>query len=212
MNKHLLRFNKDQKYIVFDYETCGLNLISRANKPWQLAFLVCERGAIKESYDFYIKWDPLPISEEAKRVTKFDIKKYQSSYVEPDKVLKVFEKYFYDPSYFLVGHNILGFDIYIHNLHRKLCGLDSDYSYINRIIDTNCLAKSIALDINYDNTDLFSWQSKLCSIRKKGLKTNLKSLCVKYKIDFNENMLHNALYDIEKNYEVFKKLMWDLNI
>ena len=41
MNNHLLRFKKNKKYIVFDYETCGLNLASLDNKPWQLAFLIC---------------------------------------------------------------------------------------------------------------------------------------------------------------------------
>ena len=31
MKEELLRFNKKQKYIIFDYETCNLNLISTKN-------------------------------------------------------------------------------------------------------------------------------------------------------------------------------------
>lgn len=212
MNKHLLRFKKNQKYIIFDYETCGLNLASSDNKPWQLAFLICKGSNILKSYDFYLKWDNLPISEEAKKVTNFNEKEYLKLAKDPLEVLSIFDNYFYDPSFLIVGHNILGFDIYIHNLHRRLCGLKTDYSYLNRIIDTNCLAKSIEFNIDYDNTDFFTWQFKLNNLRKKGVKTNLKSLCIKHQIDFDEKKLHNALYDIEKNFEVFKKIMWSLNI
>jgi DNA polymerase III epsilon subunit-like protein len=53
---------------------------------------------------------------------------------------------------------------------------------------------------------------KLASLRAKGVKTNLMSLCDKYKIDFDPSKLHDALYDIEKNFEVFKKLIWSHDI
>ena len=43
----LLRFNKAQKYMIFDFETCSLNLGSLENKPWQLAFLIIENDKIK---------------------------------------------------------------------------------------------------------------------------------------------------------------------
>jgi len=212
MNKNLLRFDKNKKFLIFDYETCGLNLASLDNKPWQLAFLVCENNKIQKKYDFYLKWDELNISEDAKRITGFKDSVYKKKAVDPLEVLDLFDSYFYDPEYHIVGHNILGFDVYIHNIHRLLCGKTSDYSYLNRAIDTNCLAKSESLDIEFDGSDLALWQFKLQKIRKRGLKSSLKFMCQKYNIDFDESKLHDALYDIEKNYEVFKEMLWRFNI
>ena len=40
MTNSLLRFKTNQKYIVFDFETEGLNL--RYSKPWQLGFIVAQ--------------------------------------------------------------------------------------------------------------------------------------------------------------------------
>ena len=212
MNKHLLRFDKNKKFILFDYETCGLNLASLDNKPWQLAFLICEGNQIKEKHDFYLKWDDLKISEDARRITGFNDSVYESKAVDPLKVLNLLDTYFYNPDYHIVGHNIIGFDIYIHNIHRILCGKSTDYSYMNRLIDTNSLAKAEALDIEINESDLTLLQLKLQKMRKKGLKTNLKFLCQKYDIDFDESKLHNALYDIEQNFKVFQSMLWKFNI
>jgi flagellar assembly factor FliW len=62
MNSNLLRFKKNKKFIVFDYETCSLNLASLDNKPWQLAFLICSHDKIEKKYDFYFSWYYLKIS------------------------------------------------------------------------------------------------------------------------------------------------------
>jgi len=212
MNNHLLRFKKDARYIVFDYETCGLNLASLNNKPWQLAFLVYENGKITNKHDYYLKWDDLQISEDAKRVTNFKESQYKKYAVDPLEVLNILDRYFYDDNFYIVGHNIIGFDIYIHNIHRILCGKNTDYSYMNRLIDTNCLAKADALKIDFNEKDFLLWQLKMQNINKKGIKTNLKFLCEKFKIPFDETKLHNALYDIEKNLDVFKSILWKMEI
>ena len=49
MTNTLLRFKKDLKYIVFDFETEGLNL--RYSRPWQLGFVVVEAGKITKEYN-----------------------------------------------------------------------------------------------------------------------------------------------------------------
>ena len=149
MKDNLLRFNNKQKYILFDFETCSLNLGSLDNKPWQLSFL------IQKSSD-------LPISEDARRITRFNEKKYKKESIDPIFALKEFEKYLYDPNYLIVGHNILGFDVYIHGILRQLCGFAPDYSYIDRCVDTNCLARGIKNKINFDGAEAFvAWQYKL---------------------------------------------------
>lgn len=209
---NFIRFDKTKKFIVFDYETCNLNLVSDSNKPWQLAFLVCSNHSIEKKYNFLLKWDNLNISDEAKKITGFNYNVYEKKSVCPKEVLTTFNQYLYNENYYIVGHNILNFDIYIHNIHQRLCGLNSNYSYLSRCIDTNCLAKALALDIEFNESNVLYWQMKLASLRAKGVKTNLMSLCDKYKIDFDPSKLHDALYDIEKNFEVFKKLIWSHDI
>jgi len=211
MRDNLLRFDKDQKYLFFDFETCNLNLTSVENKPWQLAFMVFEGGNKVDSVDYYIKWENLKVSEGAKRVTGFNEKKYLEKAVPPEDALDHFEKYLYDDSYIKAGHNILGFDIYIHNIYRKLCGRKSDYSYINCCIDTLCLARAINNNIPCGE-DRVSWQFKLNSFRKKGQKATLAACCKHYDIQVDSSKLHDALYDIEKNYEVFKRQLWEVEI
>ena len=212
MNNKLLRFNKKKKYVVFDYETCGLNLASLENKPWQLAFLVIKDNKVVEKNDYYLKWDHLPISADAKRITGFKKSVYNKRATDPLKALNHLEKYFYDEDFYIVGHNIIGFDVYIHNIHRKLCGKKSDYSYMNRTVDTNCLARAKKEGIELNDAEFLAWQYKLQNYRKKGLKTSLKQLCKDFGIEFQEGQLHDALYDIFKNYEVFKALLWDMEV
>ena len=212
MNNHLLRFDKNKNYIIFDYETCGLNLASLNNKPWQLAYLVVKNDKVVEENDFYLKWDNLPISDDAKKITGFKESVYKKRAVDPLEVLERFDKYLYDESFHVVGHNIIGFDVYIHNIHRILCGKKSDYSYMSRAIDTNCLARAKKEGVELNGSDFLSWQYKFQNFRKRGLKTNLKQLCIDYGIEFDEKKLHDALYDIFKNYEIFKKLLWEVEV
>ena len=113
-----LRFIRDQKYMVFDFETCNLNLASFSNKPWQLAYQVYKGRNLLESKDFHIKWDKLLLSDGAMQVTGFNKEKHDSIAVNPEDVLSSFEHHLYDEECIVLGHNILGFDIYIHNIFR----------------------------------------------------------------------------------------------
>ena len=72
MNEPLLRFNKKQRYIVFDTETEGLNLIT--SRPWQVAWLVVEGDKIVARNDRFIHWPNINVSEGAAKVTGFSMK------------------------------------------------------------------------------------------------------------------------------------------
>ena len=164
MKETLLRFKNKQKYLLFDYETCNLNLISGNNKPWQLAFLVIENNKIVEEKDYWLKWDDLKVSPEAAKITGFTQAKYKKHAVDPKLALDHFEKYLYDDSYIKVGHNLLGFDVYMHNLHRKLINpnAESDFSYSQQLVDTLCLAKALKKQIKLNKEDDFlAWQYRI---------------------------------------------------
>ena len=213
MIEKLVRFDRNQKAMVFDFETCNLNLSSTSNKPWQLAFEIYEGDKLIESNDYHIFWKDLKLSEGARRVTGFKDAKYKKLAKPAQEILNHFEKYLYDDDYLKVVHNILGFDIYIHLIYRKLLNLPTDYSYLSRCVDTLCLAKAIHKDIDLnDSDDLLAWQFKLNSFHERGMRLNLGACCKTYDVDFDPSKLHDALYDIKKNYSVFRKMIWNIKI
>ena len=88
--EELLRYNFKQRYIVFDTETEGLNLIT--SKPWQIAWIECEGKKVIKKHNRFIKWDDLNVSPDAARVTGFDRDYYESVAEDPMVVWKDFEK------------------------------------------------------------------------------------------------------------------------
>ena len=140
MNDQLLRFDKKQKYLVLDTETEGLNLIK--SRPYQISWIIAQGDNILEKNDRHIWWDDLHMSEDAARITKFNYNYYKSKAEDPEVVWADFSKELYNPEYKVVGQNLLGFDVYMINIWRKLMGLTSDYSYVDRIIDTLSLARA----------------------------------------------------------------------
>ena len=210
MDESLLRFDKKQKYLVFDTETEGLNLIR--SRPWQVAWLVVEGGKILEKHDMFLDWPNLDVSAGAAKITGFTMEEYNKRKESPRKVWEKFSKHLYDEDTFIVGQNLLGFDVYMVNIWRELMKLEADYSYVERIIDTRALAVAIAKEIPVDKDDFISWQYRLINHRERKLKTSQAFLLKKYNIDHDPKRLHDALYDIEMNFKVFRKQLFDLEI
>ena len=210
MTNSLLRFKKHQKYIVFDFETEGLNL--RYSKPWQLGFLEAEGTKIKNQYDIYIDFEDLAVSQDAARITGFSKQTYDKKKKDKEKVLKFFDKFVYDPDYLLIGHNVIGYAVYIHNVLRKACGHPADYSYMNRIIDTNCLSKAYKMGLKKVDGNSTLWQYKLNNYIKKGLKTNQMAMLKEFDIEFDKDRLHDAVYDVKMTLKLFHKLIWNVEI
>jgi len=91
-------------------------------------------------------------------------------------------------------------------------GRNPDYSFVSRIIDTKSLATAIAKQIPVDKEDFIGWQYRLLNYRERGLKTSQATLLKKYNIDHDPKRLHDALYDIEMNFKIFRKQLFDLDI
>jgi DNA polymerase III epsilon subunit-like protein len=207
----LLRFKFDQKYLVFDTETEGLNLVK--SRPWQLSWVEAVGKKIIKKEDRLIFWEDLDVSEEAAKITGFNKSLYLKKAEDPAKVWADFSVKLYDPEYIIVGHNILGYDVYMLNVLTKLIGEKINFNFIKRCIDTNALAKVIAKGCQQvPNECRVPWMMKYINHRERGLKTNLKFLLEKYEINFDKDLLHNALYDIEKNYEVFLEQIKNIEI
>lgn len=213
IGENLLRFNKEQKYLFFDLETCNLNLVNKENVPWQYGFSTGTIDKIEFSCDYLVKWPEIKISKQAAFLTRFDQSKVDRFGISPQKALEQFEKYLYDPQYIIVAHNGLGFDIYLHNIHRKLMGKKSDYSYLNRFLDTNALAKTVAMGVHpQPNEDLLTFQYKFLDARFAKVKTSIKALCQQLDIDYDEEKAHDAQQDILWMFKIFNKLIWKIKL
>ena len=207
----LLRFKFNQKYVIFDTETEGLNLVT--SKPWQLAWIEAEGKKITKKQNRFLMWEDLNVSEDAARVTGFNYTSYAKQAEDPSIVYKDFINLINQDDIIIVGQNLLGYDIYILGVIARKLGIKIDYSFVNRIFDTKAIATALAKDNkNPDKEDFISWQLKWLNYRERGLKTNQKYLLEYYDIDFDAKKLHDALYDIEKNFEIFLKQIWELEI
>ncbi len=150
------------------------------------------------------------MSAGAKQITNFDDAKYERLAVDPKKVLDELDEVLYDPSVLVIGQNILNFDIYVHNVLRQLCGKKTDYSYLSRVIDTKLLSKAKNSDIAFSG-DRYLWQCKVESGARAGKNSQLAML-KEYGIPFDEKRLHDSLYDVQMTFEIFKKLIWMVEI
>jgi len=209
--KTLLRNNKHQKIAVFDTETEGLSLSS--SRPWQLSWIICQGEDIIEEHDEFILFEDLNMSEGAAKITNFNKQTYLSKAKPPMEVWQKFAKTLYDKDVLLVGQNILNYDIYILNVLMNSLGMQNDWSFLNRMIDTRALAMSIFKQVKYNSEeDFLCWQMKLMNHFEKGIKTSQGFLLKHYGIEHDPAMLHNALYDIKMNYKIFRRQISEVEI
>ena len=223
--QNLLRYKfKDHKFIVFDSETENLNLCC-LNKPWELGYIVVENGKVTKKVNDRILWKDLNISEEAKRITKFDMADYKKTAKEPEEVLNNFERYLFDKDFTVVHYNGLNFDMYIHQLFREKVGKQSNYSFLYRSLDVLSLCRAFRLEQQPPETreGFFFWQTqlaayysspKLRSVRKKQMKgsTTLSSMAKELDVSVSGDAWHSGLYDVEVTWEILKSLFWKLEI
>ena len=194
----------NQKYLVFDTETEGLNLFS--SKTWQLSWIVCQGNKVLETHDEFIVHKELNIPEVVKKLTGFNWDTYNRKAKPLDQVWSKFEKYIFDPQYIVVGQNLLGFDVYMLAILQRLLGQEPDYSYLPRIYDTRALGKAYREELDRPKGNLLSWQYKIINDRSLKAKVSQNQLLKFFDIEFDENKLHNALYDIQMCYQIFLKL------
>lgn len=207
----MLRFDKKQKWITLDVETEGLQLWQ--SRPWQVSWVIGQGDEILETYDFYPYWSDLKISDGARRVTGFNDEFYKKHGKDPLKVYEILKRYLFNPDYKIVGHNFLGYDTYIIGVWQERLFGKKDYSFVPRIYDSHLFAKAIKLELPIEEgEDLITFQYRVSSVRKRGLKTNLGAMAKEYNIPVDPDKQHDALYDVELNYKVWRKMLWDLEI
>ena len=116
MDGHLLRFDKEKEYVFLDCETLNLCLNSCHNLPWQIGMIKVTGDKVIATKNYYIKWDThLKISADAARITKFNPRILEKKGLTPEEVFPTMEDWL-DNCDYIVGHNFLGFDLYLINI------------------------------------------------------------------------------------------------
>ncbi|NBP57734.1 hypothetical protein EBU71_14610 [bacterium] len=212
MEENLLRYDKTKKFVFIDCETFNLCLNFCHNLPWQIAMIKAEGDKKVDQKNFYIRWETdLQISEDAARITRYDHKKVEKDGYCPKEIFPTIKDWL-DNADYIVGHNILGFDIYLIKEYYKFMGCDWSH-LINKIIDTNALAKGIKCNTPFEKQDnLIEYQYKMYHAKRKNIRTSLGLLGKENGIEHNYEELHNAINDLDLNLKVWNKLKWQINI
>ena len=212
MDGHLIRFDEDKTFVFIDCETENLCLNSFNNLPWQIAMIKAKGGQILDSKDYYVGWDrDVNVSVEAARITRFNPVDYDKRKIKFEEIFPTIEDWLNNADY-IVGHNILGFDIYLIKDFYNYVG--KDYRHLmSKIIDTNCIARGIKFELPYRTSENFlEYQYKLVHERRKGIKTNLTALGREFQIEHDYDRLHDALVDLELNLKVWNQLKYQLEM
>ena len=204
-------FKRDQRYVILDTESNGLNLVN--GKPFQLSWILATRDTVLERHDEFILFDDLNMSDGAAKITKFDKKAYLAKAKSPAEVYKKFASYLMNPQYIIVCQNFLNFDCYMIKNLQIAAGQKVDYSYLDRCIDTRILFIAIQKNIKYGGDIPFlDWQYKVSGIYEKGLKSSQLHMLNFFEIPFEKEKLHEALYDITMLYEILKCLLMKIEV
>ena len=227
LQPHLLRFQKDQKYLFIDTETECLNLCH--NKPWEVSFITTKYDEVESENQIFVWYDDLVVGQGAAVVTGFSTDNYESfkrrgtqkysirgkvvDTVKPEQAVKTLISYLYDPSYIIVWHNGQRFDSFTLNNLFKIAQKELDYSFISRTIDTVALARAIEKGVNdYNFKEEPSLNFKWANFYEKKMKVNQKALLEKYEISHDVNKLHEGIYDLQCLKKIFFKQIWGINI
>lgn len=211
IGSELLRYKTDQLYLIADTETEGLSL--GRSRPWQISYAVCTLKEVLSIKVRHLNWPLLSVSPEAARITRFDMASHLSIAEDPAVVLGDFEPLLYDPKYIVVGHNWLGFDAYVVQTWRRLCGRQGvDWSYLPRTLDTNALSKAYQKQWKPDRENMWAWQYRCLEHREKGLKSSLGAMARLFEVPYDERFAHDAAYDTRVNHGVLKGLVWGMEV
>lgn len=223
LENKLLRFDKSSVFVYIDLETFNLCLNFAKNRPWQVSMIKVRDEKIIGEFDLFPDWSDtgLAISDEAAQVTGYYDKPIQrygnipmsdvyNTKKRPQKeCFEILSRELNNADY-IVGHNIINFDIPLIFEYYKLNGF-VPYGIVNKFIDTLSLSKGVKTSNTLKMEDnLFSYQYKMSNARIRG--TSLSAMGKLLEIEHDYSLLHDAMVDLSLNKKVFEKLKWKVEI
>jgi hypothetical protein len=215
MEENLVRFDKKIKILFIDFETSNLCLSSRFNLPWQMALLKVTGGeADGGGESVLVNWgEEFKFSKGALEMAhSFCKDKMQKEGLKPIDAFNKLSDALSDADA-IAGHNILGFDIYmIKGMYEKMGRKLPNILGKKKIFDTLALAKGYFNNIPIQkNENPVSYQYKMINNIIRGSKTSLSKVAESFNIEYDQGMLHDALYDLNLNLKVWNKLKYQID-
>ena len=163
-------------------------------------------------FDAFIRWPfKLIVSKGSILVTKYDEARVQREGKDAQEVGKTVKEWL-DRADYVVGHNLLNFDVFILNgFFRKLGKTIKPLP--PRVIDTFAIAKGNRLSLPYKGEGSFlEWQYRVLEKRAKAIHCRLGDLGKEHKVEHDYQTLHDALSDLELNKKVWDKLKYMIEL
>jgi DNA polymerase III epsilon subunit-like protein len=216
MDGHLLRFDKTSRFAYLDFETYNLCLNFSKNRPWQTGIIEVVGGQIVDSHDIIVNWlndcPDLYIEPHVAIQNHYSEERVRRDGIEQrhafEAIWPVLKKVDY-----IVWHNGIKFDIYMLKAWAEENGVDWRI-VLPKMIDTKALAQGIKMGIHYNpkQDNFLEYQYRMANIVARGVKTKLSVLAKEFQIPFEEEKLHDAIYDLTVNKAVFEKLIQQIEI
>lgn len=214
-NLNLLRHDKKSKFLFIDFESYNLCLHRDFNAPWQAGLMMVQNNRVLDSKEILFNWGgKFQMKLGNPSFGHYSERTIQEKGMMPKEALNLIIDCFNNCDY-VVGHNLMKFDIFIlKELYALYRPASEDYRvWVDKIIDTKALALAIKLNVNKTlDESLQEFQFRFLNYFKKGLKTNLTFLCKEYGIEVDETKLHSAVADLEYNLQIFNKQKYQLDI
>lgn len=175
-----------QRILVEDTETGGLD--NKVDSLLQVGFMVYEDGKLLDKLKINIEHEKYFVTKEALKINGINLATHEG--VTPEKAVKEiisFVKKYFDKPAQVLGHNV-SFDVgFVKELFAQQ-GENYDKVFSYRLLDTSALARML-VHFGYLKNG-----GRLCDIARE------------LGVEYNENQLHDALYDCEVTHEVFMKM------
>lgn len=210
MDDNLIRFDKKSRFLFVDFETENLCLNYRFNKPWQMAMLMSQNGEELWSRDIRVNFEEgINFSKGALPLAHSFCKEKQENGLTPKAAAETLKEALENTEY-LVGHNILGFDIFIAKALFDHAGIE--FNNFPQIIDTLAISKGVKGNLPYQKgDDLLFYQIKMINERIRGSKTKLSDMAAYFNIELDPAQLHDGLYDLRINLKIWNQLKYQVN-
>lgn len=225
MSNKLLRYEYNQRYLVWDFESVSLGLSRGGDdliqSPWQLGWSLYEGRNLIEQREEYIYWPDLiqkmnRWGRAARCINGFNETQYKENADDPNKILSRFEKYLYNKSVISITANGYGFDYALHDMYRGFLDLPTDFSYMRNHIDIQVIYKAASLGVvipPVGTNEFVAFSIKVSDYHERNLKTNLGLLCKTYGVKYDTDRHHKeALYDCEITYGIFQEMTGKIDI
>lgn len=217
LGEDLLRYHyKDFRFVILDAETESLNLFY--NKPWDWGLVVVEGGTVKSKESIYVDWPDLNISADAARITGFDRAEYDRRKKDSAEVFDKINSYLEDEDSIILTYNGFQFDNYLFSSHARELGKELNLDFIERSVDVLPIIRAFRSEAKppspylKDKTEFLFWLYRWSHFYKRGNRASLGLIAADLDIHVDEKLRHTGIYDCLLTWEVFKAMLFKMEI